>query len=293
MESFANTGLINYSIAISDDGKFMAVGTFDSKIILLSMYNGKLSSRSATILQGHTGIVGSLAFSKDNKSLFSVAEDKTIKMWDLRRKNYQLVDSISERIRSISLSPDGRYLVGGTDGGKLIEWDLKRYSSSVVFQNSRNNSIYSVAYSNDGSLIAFGDKQGFVKVFNASTKKLIANLKGHSARVNIVTFSPNSKFMGTAGMDSKILIWDAITYEENPIEIIDHESWVFGLAFSNDNRWLISSSRTKNLVFKWLTQPKFLGEELCTMLDRNLTENEWRSYIGSDIDYQKTCSNVE
>ena len=115
----------------------------------------------------------------------------------------------------------------------------------------------------------------------------------HSARVNIVTFSPNSKFMGTAGMDSKILIWDAITYEENPIEIIDHESWVFGLAFSNDNKYLISSSRTENLVFKWYTQPKYLSEDLCTLLNRNFTENEWRNYVATDIDYQKTCPGVE
>jgi hypothetical protein len=290
MSGFAKTEFINYSISVSNDGRWMAVGTFDSKILL---FNVRSSVRRPMILSGHSGIIGSLVFSPDNQSLFSVAEDKTIKKWDLRRRTFDLVDSISDRIRSIALSPDGRFLIGGTDGGRLIEWDLKRYNSSIIFQNSRGNAIYSVAYSNDGSLISFGDKQGFVKVFNASTKKLAANLKGHSARVNIVTFSPNSKFMATAGMDSKILIWDAVTYEENPIEIIDHESWVFGLAFSYDNKYLISSSRTENLVFKWFTQPKYLSEELCGVLNRNMSQEEWRIYIANDIEYQKTCANVD
>ena len=287
---FAEQNYINYSIAISNNGQWMAVGTFDSKI---QLYNIKSRVRTPVILSAHTGIVGSLVFSNDNLYLYSVAEDNTIKKWDIRRKKYEIVDSINERIRSIALSPDGRFLIGGTDGGKLISWDLKRYNSKVIFQNSRNNSIYSVAYSNDGSLIAFGDKQGFVKVFNAQTKKLVANLKGHSARVNIVTFSPNSKFMGSAGMDSKILIWDAITYETKPIEIIDHESWVFGLAFSYDNHFLISSSRTENLVFKWYTIPKYVGEQLCGLLSRNLTEDEWRDFVAKDIEYKQTCSNLK
>jgi hypothetical protein len=41
------------------------------------------------------------------------------------------------------------------------------------------------------------------------------------------------------------------------------------------------------------TSVNMLTEGVCNKLTRNLTPEEWKTYVGSDIEYEKSCSDKE
>src|SRR5262249_14444556 len=89
-----------------------------------------------------------------------------------------------------------------------------------------------VAYSGDGQYLATGCADGFARVWEMPTGRLLGAL-GHSAHVRGVCFSPDGRQLATACEDGKVRIWNWRTAElaAGPMS---HEDWVFSVAFSPD-----------------------------------------------------------
>lgn len=68
------------AIAISPDSRVVATANKEGNIMLFDLTKG----RKLTTLEGHKGWVLSLVFSPDGRYLYSGAEDKIIKIWQLR-----------------------------------------------------------------------------------------------------------------------------------------------------------------------------------------------------------------
>jgi len=79
--------------------------------------------------------------------------------------------------------------------------------------------------------------------------------------------------------------------------IKEHGSnFVLSVAFSPDSRFIISSADQKdqskiNYIYIWPANIDYMADLLCSKLERNLTQKEWETYVGADIDYRKTCPN--
>ena len=137
--------------------------------------------------------------------------------------------------------------------------------------------------------MAVGDKNGNVWIVDPSSGKRLTIIKAHSARILDVNFSPDNTQLATSSFDGTIKIWNARNLGETPVVITAHESWVFAIAFSNDGKTLVSSSEKGNLIYYWPTRTKYMANDMCGYLSRNMTKQEWNTYVGFDIGYEKTC----
>lgn len=283
-----NRNTINRSMAISSDDRWLAVGT-GNLIQLIEL----TSTRSPVLMRGHKGDVWATCFSSDGKYVISVGADSAIYKWDIGSQTSTLITKSSTLIKSIALSPDDTYIIGGTESGKLIKWMMDGEGPEEIIDEDPQSPIYAVAISNDGAIIASGDLSGTVHLYDARSneKSKIQSLSGHDARVIDLKFSPNNKRLASASWDGRIQLWDTDNYNDQPIILEDHSSWVWSMAFSPNNKYLISGC-VDRLIRKYPTHAYEMAQEMCSKVSRNISKKEWDAYVGEDIPYVKTCAEL-
>ena len=279
---FANP-FMNRSIATNDDGSLLAVGTSESVIQIFSLKNPTLAP---TLLTGHSGVVLSLAFVPGTNELYSVGADKQLILWQTMAGTFKVL-SDSILIRSIIVSPNGNYLVAGTEKEQLIVMDRKNNKSSILYHD-KGNPVLCLAYNNNGSLLVSGDNEGTLTIWDMDRKNIKTVLSGHSARIFDVEFSPDNRKIASCSTDGTALMWETSDLNNQPIVITEHESWVLSVAFSSDGRYLVTSGNKGEIMLLWPTKTATLAERTFAGLQRNMTSQEWETYVGSDIPLEKT-----
>lgn len=275
----------NLSLAISQNGHWLAIGSEVGTIQIMDLTN--LSTKPIQ-LKGHQGVVYAIAFSKDGQQLFSSGADKKILLWDISSSSSSVVYNEANTVRALALSPDGKFLAGGADDGRVLVWDIKN-NQLIPFGGEDNNPIYTISFNYSGTLLATGDSKGNVKIWNPYSKKLIKSFKSHNARVVDIKFSPNSDLMVSSSYDGTAYIFDTRYLNNPPIVIREPSTWILSVVLSADNKRLILATNKPDFIISVPSQTKFMAEQLCSKITRGLTIDEWNTYIGADLKYEKPC----
>lgn len=273
----------NASMAISNNGRLLAVGSESGTIYIIDLSNTGTPAQ----LKGHQGAVFSMIFSPDGQQLFSSGSDKKILLWELDSRSNTTIYQEDYNVRSISISPDGKFLAGGADDGKIFMWDIKG-NQFVNLPNDDKTAIHAVTFSPNGLALVSGDQSGRLKFWNPYSHRLIRTLQPHSGRVTRVVFSPSGEMVASSSYDRSVAIYDTKFISTVPVSLKEN-SLVFSLIFTNDNRRLITASSNADFVTVWPAQPRVLAEQLCSKVSRALSQDEWNTFIGSDIKYEKPC----
>jgi len=73
--------------------------------------------------------------------------------------------------------------------------------------------------------------------------------------------------------------------------LIEHDHWVWSVAFSPDGNRLVSGSADQ-AIYIWTTRAEALAEQVTEKIGRNMNLKEWKTFVGEDIPYEKTCPNL-
>jgi WD40 repeat protein len=171
-------------------------------------------------------------------------------------------------------------------------WNPSNTSDKFPVPTALKN-IKVVRFNPDNKMLAIGDANGNVELWDISTQKRISEVKASDAQINDIQFNPILKQMATASNDRKLKIFN-ITFPEDltepPITFADNEGWVLVMQFSADGQLIVSGNYTgdKNLVSR-PSHVDNLVREICTIVSRNMSPEEWNTYVGKDIKYENTC----
>jgi WD40 repeat protein len=96
-----------------------------------------------------------------------------------------------------------------------------------------NNDANSATFSPDGKLIATGGTDNVVRLFDGTTGTPVRELQGHTGPVHRAVFSPDGNYLVSVSDDNTVRVWKPSTGEEVRI-LKDHTAAVHEVTFSPD-----------------------------------------------------------
>ncbi len=196
------TGLV-HSLAISQDGRFLAACCRDDRIRIFTLADGQ----PLPSLEGHSGTIRAVAFSPADGNLLASAS---------------YGESVTEH-----------------GGGEIKLWDIG--DSSEIATLLRNAWTRCLAFSPDGSRLVAGDHEGLIRIWDVESRELRREFPAHGKQVNDIAFSPSGESMLTVSHDRTAKIWSQSHYVDEPTRISGHGASILRLAVSHDSGLLLSA----------------------------------------------------
>jgi len=110
-------------------------------------------------------------------------------------------------ISALSITPDGRRAVWGSDIGALRLWDLESGQSTRTLEG-HTGWVTAVAISPNGERAVTASVDETLRVWNLDSGESPYMLQGHTDRVNAVAITPDGRWAISASADHTLRVWN-------------------------------------------------------------------------------------
>lgn len=230
-------------IRFSPNGKFIAVGTYTSDVILfLNSTNGN----QIKDFSGHSGPVHFINFSPDGKYLLSGGKDATIKLWEVAsgKEIKQLVGHSSSLITA-QFSPDGKNIVSASSDETIRLWSTA--SGKEIRRLERDcHSFHSVSFSPSGNHILSVGSDNSLRLWDVQSGEQIKLFHGDTDKVFTAMFSSDGKYVVSSAANNKIVLLDALSGKKIKT-FSGHTDFISSAVFTPDGKSIVSGSNDKTI----------------------------------------------
>lgn len=235
VERFVRNSGWTSSIAFSNNGRYLLVGSWDQSAYLWDLRTGMVAHH----LKGHKHHIRDVAFSENNKMAATAARDGQAIIWDVKTGQIiKQIQSSDKGIKSVAFSPDNKRILLGDDAGQLWLESVNKNTmpAEPVWQAQDDKRIETVAFTPDG-LWVISSSHSLVSVRNSLNGQLKRTYPQHQLPIYDTDISPDGQLIASAGQDKKIFIQDSksgktIAQLDNSIGVI------YSIAFSPDSEYL-------------------------------------------------------
>lgn len=192
--------------------------------------------------------------------LISGSWDKTLCIWQM--PTGELLSTISShRLPITALAFQATEQFGGI--GLLVSGSCDRTAQvyGVSHQNSglvlelrhtlagHDGAVMAVAISSTGEWIATGGDDRLIRLWSASTGRLVQTWSGHSWSVVALAFLPGDQTLVSGSWDGTVKLWDLTPQpmRPKPSTLVGHTDAVTAIAVSSDGQMIVSASRDGTL----------------------------------------------
>ena len=149
-------------------------------------------------------------------------------------------------VMSCAYSSNGQWLAVGDDKGYIYLVDAPKRTLVATLKNWSfgridNNPIYSLCFDPASRILAVGSSDSLIRLWNVSTKQLIATWQGHTSNVKSVAFSPDGKTVASGSSDNTVRLWEVASGKALQT-LQGHTDRVNSIAFSPDGKTVASGS---------------------------------------------------
>uniref|UniRef100_A0A0C1RPE7 Uncharacterized protein n=1 Tax=Tolypothrix bouteillei VB521301 TaxID=1479485 RepID=A0A0C1RPE7_9CYAN len=148
-------------------------------------------------------------------------------------------------VNSVAFSPDGQYIVSGSDDNTLRLWDIHGNLQGQPFWG-HESPVTSVAFSMDGQYIVSGSRDNTLRLWDIYGNPQGQPFWGHGNWVTSVAFSPDGQYIVSGSRDNTLRLWDIYGNPQGQ-PFYGHEDSVYAVAFGSNGQYIVSGSRDKTL----------------------------------------------
>ena len=156
-----------------------------------------------------TGNLVSMRISPDGKTLITIPDRYSIKVWDLEKEEVRFAfpTSFSGAASCLAISPDSTLFATGHYDGSIVLWDLEKGERLRSMQAS--GVVESLAFNQNGQILASGSsyQSTLIEIWSVASGEKLRDLEGHLRGVNFLAFSANNQLLASASYDGTIRLW--------------------------------------------------------------------------------------
>jgi WD40 repeat protein len=275
-----------WDIAFSPSGTTLVTVSGDKTVKIWSFEGMELST-----LRAHRSTVRTIAYSPDGSYFISAGSDRIIRMWKPTHDLKTTVNAHSAAIFGVAIAPDSSTIATASLDYTVKLW--QRDGESALFAPSLRQkkegiptqatgkplwvtllttlqheaSMFSVAFSPDGEILATGSNDSIVRVWqrgnqNWDNTEFIKILPAQGGLAFSLAFSPDGKLIAAGYGDGKVRLWNRDGTLHNTLTEL--EELASGVAFSPEGQF-IASSGNLNQIKIWHRN----GTLLTTLTEHN------------------------
>lgn len=251
-------------LAFSPDGRFLASVSWDRKLEVWSVADGK--SIDGAIGHDRGLLAVSFAQKPPSNSYYLVTGgfDQNIKLWSMqpdREKKLIITDTFKGHtgsIHALAIAPEQKIIVSGSYDRTIKQWDLE---TGKLLHSCYHElgAIYAIAVDLERETIASGGGDGSMTLWHLGSNETIGSLVGNLSSIESVAIDADGKTVAAGCVDGSIKIWQLeslslrSTTEVLPtLTIPAHAGQVMSLVFSPDSETLFSSGADgKVKIWHW------------------------------------------
>jgi WD40 repeat protein len=193
------------SLAFSPDGNTLLSGSSDWTARLWDVETGKLRT-SLTQHDGRRGsTIATAIFSPDGANIATAGGSGAVGIlfWDAATG--EKVGNIPGASQCVAFSPIDATLAYAR-GNSARLWDMQKGQDTLTLQGS--SPVRALALSPDGSLIASGDDNGTLRIWDTANGQLKRAWTAHSAGIRSMVLSSDGKLLLSGSTDGTMCLWD-------------------------------------------------------------------------------------
>ena len=227
-------------IALSFDESLVYITEVQGNLLCFDRASGEKKFEIEDIKGNFKGIVPSR---KNNDELYAL---QTKILFKIKEGKVEKKETLSFESKCLEVNEDLEEILIGDKKGKLhiFGMDLKEKEKKDIHYGE----YQVIKLSPDGKLIASGDNQRTILIYEAGTKNVICDRFGfHTGSIFDLDWTTDSKFLASASLDCNVMIWELETKKRLKNYPNFDGNQINAVRFMNDNKDVVCAGQSCNV----------------------------------------------